>query len=72
MAQKFQQILVQVRDMTFSWKTAQKIVGGKKRLEKLMAEERVRYDKPFGAPNTKWLFNASDIFANVKPCPTKG
>lgn len=67
MAQKYQQIIVQVSGLTFSWKIAQKLVGGKKRLERLMCEERVRYDKPFGAPNTKWMFNASDILSNIKP-----
>lgn len=57
--------------LTLSWKIAQKVVGGKKRLERLMLEEKIRYDKPEGAPNTKWQFNASDIFENVKPNPKK-
>lgn len=67
MAQKYQQILARVSGMTFSWTTAEKIVGGKKRLQRLMSEEKVRYDKAFGAANTKWLFNAADILHNVKP-----
>lgn len=69
MAQKYLQIIEQVNGMTLSWKVSQKLVGGKKRLERLMMEEKVRYDKPEGASNTKWLFNASDIFANIKPNP---
>lgn len=69
MAQKYLQILAQVDGMTLSWKISQKLVGGKKRLERLMMEEKVRYNKPEGAPNTKWLFDASDIFSNIKPNP---
>lgn len=71
MAQKYLQILAQMDGVTLSWKIAQKVVGGKKRLERLMVEERVRFDKPVGAPNTKWQFNASDIFENVKPYPKR-
>lgn len=71
MAQKYLQILTQMDGVTLSWKIAQKVVGGKKRLERLMMEEKVRYDKPAGAPNTKWQFNASDIFENVKPNPQR-
>lgn len=52
MAQKYLQILTQMDGITLSWKIAQKVVGGKKRLERLMMEEKVRYDKPAGAPNT--------------------
>jgi hypothetical protein len=69
MAEKYLQIITQVEGMTLSWKTSQKLVGGKKRLERLMLEEKVRYDKPEGASNTKWLFNAVDIFTNIKPNP---
>ena len=71
MAQKYLQILTQMDGITLSWKIAQKVVGGKKRLERLMMEEKVRYDKPAGAPNTKWQFNAADIFENVKPNPQR-
>lgn len=67
MAQKYLQIITQVDGITLSWKVAQKLVGGKKRLERLMMEEKVRYTKPEGAPNTKWQFNAADIFSNIKP-----
>lgn len=67
MARKYQSILIQVEGMTFSWNVAVKLVGGKKRLERLMAESRVRFDKPFGAANTKWKFDAADIIRNIKP-----
>ncbi len=70
MAQKYQSIIERTEDMTFSWAVAVKLVGGKKRLERLMLEEKVRYDKPFGAANTRWKFAASDILRNVKPLST--
>lgn len=69
MAQKYESILERTKDMTFSWAMAVKLVGGKKRLERLMLEEKVRYDKPFGAPNTRWQFVACDILSNIKPLP---
>lgn len=67
MAQKYQSIIKRTEDMTFSWAVAVKLVGGKKRLERLMLEDKVRYDKPFGASNTRWKFAASDILRNIKP-----
>lgn len=67
MAQKYQSILDRTKDMTFSWAVAVHLVGGKKRLERLMLEGAIHYDKPFGAANTRWQFSASDILMNIKP-----
>ena len=67
MAQKYESIIERTKDMTFSWAIAVKLVGGKKRLERLMLENKVRFDKPFGATNTKWQFVACDILSNIKP-----
>jgi len=69
MAQKFESVLERTRGMTFSWSVAVRLVGGRKRLERLMLEEKVRYEKPFGAANTKWQFAADDILNNIKPLP---
>jgi hypothetical protein len=69
MAQKYESILERTKDMTFSWAMAVKLVGGKKRLERLMQEDKVRFDKPFGSTNTRWQFVASDILSNIKPLP---
>lgn len=69
MAQKYESILERTKDMTFSYAVAVKLVGGKKRLERLMQENKVRYDKPFGSVNTRWQFSATDILSNVKPLP---
>lgn len=71
MAQKYESIIERTKDMTFSWAMAVKLVGGRKRLERLMAEQKVRFDKPFGASNTKWQFAASDILSNIKPLSMK-
>jgi hypothetical protein len=71
MAEKYQSILERTEGMTFPWVVAVKLVGGKKRLERLMAESKVRYDKPFGAQNTHWQFDATDILSNVKPLPVR-
>ena len=67
MAQKYESILERTKDMTFSYAVAVRLVGGRKRLERLMQEEKVRYDKPFGSANTRWQFAAADILSNVKP-----
>ena len=69
MAQKYESILERTKGMTFSYAMAVKLVGGRKRLERLMQENKIRYDKPFGTMNTRWQFAASDILSNVKPLP---
>jgi len=43
-----------------------KFVRGEKRLQRLVDEGRIRYDKPFGATNTMWRYNLADILKNVK------
>jgi len=46
---------------------AKKIVGGEKRLMRLMAEEKIHGYKPDGAPNSQWQINAVEVLSNVKP-----
>ncbi len=67
MVQKFQSLLLRVDGLHCSYKKAVKIVGGEKRLERLMLDEKVRYSKPEGSSNTMWRFNMRDVFLNVKP-----
>lgn len=67
MAQKYQSLLRRTERIHVSYKKAVKLVGGEKRLERLMLEEKVRYSKPVGNPNTMWRFNLGDIIRNVKP-----
>lgn len=66
-AQKYRSLVSRFTGLTFSWTMAERLVGGEKRLKRLMQEGKVQYDKPFGAPNTRWMFNAEDIVRNVKP-----
>lgn len=67
MAQKYQSLLRRTESIHVSYKKAVKLVGGEKRLERLMLAEKVRYTKLDGNPNTMWRFNLSDIIRNVKP-----
>lgn len=67
MAQKYQSLLRRTERLHVSFKKAVILVGGEKRLEKLMLSEKVRYSKPEGSSNTMWRFNLADIIRNVKP-----
>lgn len=51
---------------TVSWKKASVLVGGEKRLERLMENGSVRFTKPEGKANTMWRFNLSDIVKNAR------
>lgn len=65
--QKYHSILNRVEGISFSWAMAKKIVGGEKRLMRLMEQEKVHGFKPDGAPNAQWQINAAEVLANVKP-----
>lgn len=65
--QKYHSILNQMAGYNFSWTMAKKIVGGEKRLMRLMAEEKIHGYKPDGAPNSQWQINAVEVLSNVKP-----
>lgn len=69
MVQKYNSILKRMEGSSFSWDMAKKIVGGEKRLMRLMEEEKVHGFKPDGAPNSRWKINAVEVLANVKPMP---
>lgn len=66
-AQKYLSLLRRTESLCVSYKKAVKLVGGEKRLERLMLEGKVRYSKPEGSTNTMWRFNLADIIKNVKP-----
>lgn len=51
---------------TVSWKKAALLVGGEKRLERLMEDGSVRFSKPEGKANTMWRFNLCDIVKNAR------
>lgn len=52
-----------------SWKKAALLIGGEKRLERMMERGKIRYSKPEGSANTMWRFNLADIVANGRPNP---
>ncbi len=66
MASKYRSLLIITEDMYVSQKKAIKMLRGEKRLQRLIDEGRIRYDKPFGATNTMWRYNLADVIKNVK------
>lgn len=67
LAQKFISLLERFEGRTFSYNMSMHLVGGKKRLEHLINEGKLRYDKKGDSRNSPWEFNAIDILKNVKP-----
>lgn len=66
MVLKYRSLLKIAESMYVSQKKAVKFVRGEKRLQRLVEEGRIRYDKPMGASNTMWRYNLADILKNVK------
>ncbi len=58
-------IIFSRRDITFSKAVAAKIVGGEYRLEKLVAEGKIRMDKPTCKQNGKWFCDGADVMRNI-------
>ncbi|WP_418894197.1 hypothetical protein [Limibacterium fermenti] len=52
--------------MYFGQREAAKIVGGRTQLERLVAEGKVRAEKPSPAQNGKWYCNAGDVIYYAK------
>ena len=63
---KYLSFLRRAEKQDVSWKKAVVFVGGEKRLERLMADGIIRYNKPEGSANTKWRFNLADIVKNAR------
>ena len=53
-------------DLCFGKNMAAKIVGGRTRLEKLVAEGKVRAEKTNNVQNGKWMCNAGDVIFYAK------
>ncbi len=66
MASKYRSLLIIAESMYVSQKKAVKLLRGEKRLQRLLDEGRIRYDKPFGSTNTMWRYNLADVIKNVK------
>lgn len=53
---------------TFGQRKSAKLVGGLKRLLRLMEEGKIRTDKPTNSQNGKWFCNAADVLKYaIKP-----
>lgn len=52
--------------IVFSKTEAALLVGGRGRLDKLIAEGKIRVDKPTAKQNGKWFCNGGDVIRNVK------
>ncbi len=63
---KYLSFLRRAEKQDVSWKKAVLLIGGEKRLERLMSDGVIRYSKPEGASNTKWRFNLADIVKNAR------
>lgn len=64
---RFQSLLRRMENKTISRNQAIVIVGGEKRLDRLMQEGTIRSNKPAGSSNRQWRINAADCYRCVKP-----
>lgn len=53
--------------IVFSKTEAMLIVGGKKRLYRLVEQGKIRFEKPCGKQNGKWHCNAADVLRYAIP-----
>ena len=53
-------------ELCFGKNMASKIVGGRTRLERLVAEGKIRAEKKNNAQNGKWMCNAGDVVYYAK------
>ena len=54
------------KGITFSKNTAMKLVGSRTRLERLVAEGKIRMESKGEAQNSKWQLNAGDVLYHAK------
>lgn len=57
--------LARTRVKTFTKNEAARWVGGRRRLEKLVAEKKIRQTKPGDAQNSSWRCNAEDVLRHA-------
>ena len=58
---RYHTVLRAAQNVTFSKNTAAKLVGGQRRLENLVAEDRIRAIKTTDKQNGRWECNGSDV-----------
>lgn len=64
---RFKSLLFRLRGLDISRTVAVKIVGGEKRLDKLICQGKLHVTKRNGASNTMWRFDAAEVAQYVKP-----
>lgn len=57
--------LARIKVKTFTKTEASKWVGGRRRLEKLVAENKIRQTKPGEGQNASWRCNAEDVLRHA-------
>ena len=57
--------VARMRVKTFTKSEASKWVGGRRRLEKLVAENKIRQSKPGEGQNASWRCNAEDVLRHA-------
>ncbi len=58
---RYHTVLRAAQNVTFSKNTAAKLAGGQRRLENLVAEDRIRAIKTTDKQNGRWECNGSDV-----------
>ena len=64
---RFKSLLLRLRGLDISRTLAVKIVGGEKRLDRLVNQGKLHVRKRNGAANTMWRFDAAEVVQYVKP-----
>lgn len=64
-ADRLSAIYAATKGITFSKNTASAIVGGRRKLEKLVGERKIRATKQGIRQTGKWLCNAADVLRNA-------
>lgn len=59
-------ILLVMDTMTFGKDVAAMIVGGQKKLERLISDGKIAADKPCNKQNGKWYCNAADVLRHCR------
>lgn len=64
---RFRSLIHRLRGVEFSRRLTVKLLGGEKRMERLLDQGKIHVTKRDGASNTMWRFDASEVAMYVKP-----
>ena len=59
-------LLITLNGITFSQREAEKIVGGRARLTRLVCEGKIRMERRKNRQNSRWYCNAFDCIKNAQ------